>query len=130
MKVSISFYDLNKFLTAANTGVTINGISDDVFELAYNPGALLPNVNLKLRKCGFDSGYVPFRYEAVGVSSFMLSAADFFSILPEGFVIDKAAQTIAIVPSKLSALSSFNGNCYFRYLNIYKDRIEFSLFAV
>jgi hypothetical protein len=76
---------------------------------------------MKLRKCGFDKNYVPFRYEVAGASSFMFSAANFFSFLPEGVVIDKAAKTIAIATTKLKLLSSFGGRCYFRYFNIHYD---------
>ena len=109
MDVSVKLYDLNKFLRAANTGIKLRGLGENTFELTYNPGALLPNVTMKLRKCGFDKNYVPFRYEVEGASSFMLSAANFFSFLPEGVVIDKAAKTIAIVPTKFKLLSSFGG---------------------
>lgn len=130
MDVSVKLYDLNKFLETANTGIKLRGLGENTFELTYNPGALLPNVTMKLRKCGFDKNYVPFRYEVAGASSFMLSAANFFSFLPDGIVIDKAAKTIAIVSTKLKLLSSFGGRCYFRYFNIHYDRIELALQVV
>ena len=104
MDVSVKLYDLNKFLEAANTGIKLRGLGENTFELTYNPGALLPNVTMKLRKYGFDKNYVPFRYEVAGASSFMLSAANFFSFLPEGAVIDKVAKTIAIASTKLKLL--------------------------
>ena len=113
MDVSVKLYDLNKFLEAANTGIKLRGLGENTFELTYNPGALLPNVTMKLRKCGFDKNYVPFRYEVEGASSFMLSAANFFSFLPEGVVIDKATKTIAIVPTKLKISEFFRRSVLF-----------------
>ena len=127
MDIKANYPDLNAFLKAAGIGITLCGISENTFELTYNPGALLPNVTMKLRKCGFDKNYVPFRYEVAGASSFMLSAASFFSFLPEGVVIDKAAKTIAIVPTKLKLLSSFGGRCYFKYFNIHTESLEFGM---
>lgn len=127
MDVLVKLYDLNKFLEAANTGIKLRGLGENIFELTYNPGVLLPNVTMKLRKCGFDENYVPFRYEVAGASSFMLSAANFFSFLPEGIVIDKAAKTIAIVPTKLKLLNSFGGRCYFKYFNIHTESLEFGM---
>ena len=125
MDVSVKLYDLNKFLEAANTGIKLRGLGENTFELTYNPGELLPNVIMKLRKCGFfDKKYVPFRYEVAGASSFMLSAANFFSFLPDGIVIDKTAKTIAIVPTKLKLLSFFSGRCYFKYFNIHLTRLK------
>lgn len=130
MDVSVKLYDLNKFLEAANTGIKLRGLGENTFELTYNPGALLPNVTMKLRKCGFDKNYVPFRYEVAGASSFMLFVANFFSFVPEGVVIDKAATTITIVLTKLKLLSSFGGRCYFKYFNIYLDLLEFGIHIV
>lgn len=130
MDVSVKLYDLNKFLGAANTGIKLRGLGENTFELTYNPGALLPDVTMKLRKCGFDKNYVPFRYEVAGASSLMLSAANIFSFLPEGVVIDKAAKTISIVQTKLKLLSSFGGRCYFKYFNIHFDSLEIGLYIV
>ena len=127
MNISAKLYDLNKFLEAANTGIELRGLGESSFELTYNPGALLPNATLILHKCCIDKNHVLFKYEVAWASSFLLSAANFFSLLPDGIVIDKTTQTIAIILTKLKLLSTFGGRCYFRYFNIHIDSLELGI---
>ena len=127
MDIKVNYGDLNRLLNAAGIEMTLNGISENSFELTYNPGVLLPNITLKLHKRGFVSNYVPFKYEVQGVSSFMFSLANFFSALPEGVEVNKDNHKLAIIPSKLKVFKSFNGKCYFKYFDIHYDRIEIGI---
>lgn len=127
MDIKANYPDLNAFLKAAGIGITLCGISENSFELTYNPGALLPNITLKLHKRGFVSNYVPFKYEVQGMSSFMFSLANFFSALPEGVEVNKDNHKLAIIPSKLKVFKNFNGKCHFKYFDIHYDRIEIGI---
>ncbi len=130
MDISVEISELNKILCATNVSMTITGVAENVIDLVYDPGALLPNVTLRLTKHGFNANYVSFKYEAKGASSFMLSAANFFSLLPNGIAVDKANKIIGITPSELNALRAFQGKCRLRYFVIGRDRIEVGLSIV
>ena len=127
MDINVTYSELNAFCRAASIGMTLRGISENLLELTYNPGALLPNITLKLHKRGFVSNYVPFKYEVQGVSSFMFSLANFFSALPEGVEVNKDSHKLAIIPSKLKVFKNFNGKCHFKYFDIHYDRIEIGI---
>lgn len=127
MDISVEISELNKLLSAKNVSMAITGVAENVIDLAYNPGILLPNVTLRLTKYGFNANYVSFKYEAKGASSFMLSVANFFSLLPNGIVVDKANKTIGITLSELNTLRAFQGKVRLRYFVIGCDRIEVGL---
>ena len=48
MDINVTYSELNAFCRAASIGMTLRGISENLLELTYNPGALLPNITLKL----------------------------------------------------------------------------------
>ena len=107
--------------------MTLCGISENLLELTYNPGALLPNITLKLNKYGFGENCIPFKYEVQGVSSFLFSLAKFFSALPEGVEVNKDSHKLAIIPSKLKVFKNLNGKCHFKYFDVHYDRIEIEI---
>lgn len=127
MDINVTYSELNAFCRAASIGMTLRGISENLLELTYNSGALLPNITLKLNKYGFGKNCISFKYEVQGVSSFMFSLANFFSALPEGVEVNKDSHKLAIIPSKLKVFKNFNGKCHFKYFDIHYDRIEIGI---
>ena len=130
MDLIIKLSVLNTFLKANNTGIKLCGISDDTFELFYDPGALLPNVTLRMRTIGSEPDFVTFKYEVQGVSSFMLSVANGFSFLPQGIEVDETKKTITVFPAKLKFLGHFSIKCCFKYFKIRVDTIEVGMVLV
>lgn len=104
--------------------MTLRGISENLLELTYNPGGLLPNITLKLNKYGFGGNCISFKYEVQGMSSFMCSLANFFSALPEGVEVNKDNHKLAIIPSKLKVFKNFNGKCHFKYFDIHYKGVK------
>lgn len=130
MDLYIKFDVLNKLLEARSAGIKLRGISEGTFELTYDPGALLPNVTIKLKKKTFASDRVSFEYKVEGSSSFMLSVANNFSLLPAGVEVNTDNGTITVIPEKLQFLEPFKLKRSFKYLNIHSDAIELGMVLV
>ena len=87
-------------------------------------------MTIKLKKKTFASDRVSFEYKVEGPSSFMLSVANNFSLLPAGVEVNTDNGTITVIPEKLQFLEPFKLKRSFKYLNIHSDAIELGMVLI
>lgn len=122
MRICATYAELNNLVKIIGTKMTFAPRCEGCFALTYDPGVFLPNITLRLRKHMMASSYIKFKYESD--SFFMLSAAQFFSALPEAVKLDKNNKIITIYPSQFEALKNANKTICLSSFDIKYDSID------
>lgn len=131
MDIFVKIDDLNSFLKASKTKLSLRGVGERVIEIKYNP-LLLPSISLRLElKEIYESNLILFYYTTIGgASSFMVSAANFLSAFPEGIEVDECTgkQRLWVSLNKLESLVVLGNKLRIKYLDIHKDSVGLGLF--
>lgn len=126
MRLRATYGELNNLVTLADMKMKFSSVSQGCFSLTYDPGVFLPNVTLRLSKHVLNTDYVVLKYESD--SSFMLSAAQFFSALPDAVKLDTDNKKITIYPSQFDALKNSGKKLYFSSFDILPDALDLTVY--
>ena len=125
MRINLTFVEINELVKSTGKDMAFTPISEGCFSLRYNAGGLLPTINIRLRKISQCPGYIKFAYYSE--NTFLLSAANFFSFLPEGTQLDTSANSITIYPDKLIKLPNLTKTVKLEVFDIHTGSVDISV---